>query len=84
MLGEKKASLDALHRGLQLSPPDPLLLFQAGVVYNQFGQSDEAIDWLKKARAAGYSGARIKDYPNFDSLWANPRSRELLREKSNS
>jgi tetratricopeptide (TPR) repeat protein/TolB-like protein/tRNA A-37 threonylcarbamoyl transferase component Bud32 len=84
MLGEKAASLDALHRGLELSPADPSLLFQAAVVYNQFGQSEEAINWLKKARAAGYSGARIHDYPNFDSLWANPRSQELLREKSNS
>jgi len=79
MLGEKKLALDALGSGLRLSPADPFLLFQAALVYNQFGQSNEAIAWLKKAQAAGYSQARIRDYPNFDSLWTNPRSQELLR-----
>ena len=79
MLGETKLALDALGSGLQLSSADPFLLFQAALVYNQFGQSDEAIAWLKKAQTAGYSQARIRDYPNFDSLWINPRSQELLR-----
>ena len=79
MLGEKKLALDALGSGLQLSSADPFLLFQAALVYNQFGQSDEAIAWLKKAQTAGYSQARIRDYPNFDSLWTSPRSQELLR-----
>ena len=79
MLGENKLALDALGSGLQLSSADPFLLFQAALVYNQFGQSDEAIAWLKKAQTAGYSQARIRDYPNFDSLWINPRSQELLR-----
>ena len=79
MLGEKKLALDALGSGRQLSPADPFLLFQAALVYNQFGQSDEAIAWLKKAQTAGYSQVRIRDYPNFDSLWINPRSQKLLR-----
>ncbi len=78
MLGEKKAALDALQRGLQLSPSEPSLLFQAALVHNQFGQSSETIDWLKKARAAGFSRARIQDYPNFDPLWANPSFQELV------
>lgn len=81
MLGEKRLASDALGSGFHLSPADPFLLFQAALVYNQFGESDEAIDWLKKAQTAGYSQARIRDYPNFVSLWKNPRSQELLRAK---
>jgi tetratricopeptide (TPR) repeat protein/predicted Ser/Thr protein kinase len=81
MLGEKKLAMDALGSGLHLSPADPFLLFQAALVYNQFGESDETIAWLKKAQTAGYSQARIRDYPNFDSLWKNPRSKELLKVK---
>jgi len=81
MLGEKQVALDALRHGLQLSPADPTFLFQAALVHNQFGESDQAIDWLKKASTAGYSQVRMRDYPNFDSLWANPRSQELLRAK---
>jgi len=84
MLGEKKAALDALRRGLQFSSADPSLLFQAALVYNQFGESDKTIDWLKKAKAAGYSRTRIQDYPNFDPLWRNPRSQEIFPGKSNS
>jgi serine/threonine-protein kinase len=80
MLGEKKTALDVLRRGLEISPDDPSLLFQAAVVYNQFHQSDEAIDYLARARAAGFSQVRIRDYPNFDSLWANPKSQKVLRD----
>jgi eukaryotic-like serine/threonine-protein kinase len=81
MLGERKPALDALRRGLQLSPTDQFLFYQGALVYNQFGQSDEAINWLNKAAAAGWPRSRLRDYPNFDPLWANPRSLELFREK---
>jgi len=80
MLGEKKPALEALRLGLEVSRDDPALLFQAAVIYNQFGQSDAAINYLTKARAAGYSQVRIRDYPNFDPLWANPKSQKLLRD----
>jgi serine/threonine protein kinase len=70
-------------RGLQLSPPDQFLLYQGALVYNQFGQSDEAIDWLNNALAAGYSPSRIRDFPNFDDLRAKPQFQELLRAKMN-
>ena len=81
MLGEKKPALDALRRGLQLSPGNPFLLFQAALVYNQFDQPDEAIDWLSKALVAGYSQSRARDLPNFDHLRAKPRFQELLWAK---
>lgn len=79
MLGEKKPALDALRQGLQLSPEDPFLLFQAALVHNQFDQGDEAINWLKKALAAGYSPSRIRDFPNFEPLRTKPQFQELLR-----
>jgi len=82
MLGERKPALDALRRGLRLSPTDQLLFYQGALVYNQFGQSQEALDWLKKAVAAGWP--RLSPFETTltsTRLWANPRSRELLREK---
>jgi eukaryotic-like serine/threonine-protein kinase len=81
MLGEKEPALDALNRGLKLSPGDPFLHFQAALVYTQFGQSEEAINWLKKALAAGYPPSNIRDYPNFDPLRAKPQFQNLLRAK---
>jgi len=83
MLGERKPALDTLHRGLQLSPEDPFLLFQAALVHSQFDHPDEAIGWLKKALAAGYSPSRIRDLPNFEPLRAKPQFQELLRAKLN-
>jgi serine/threonine-protein kinase len=84
MLKERRPALDALHRGLQLSPEDPFLLFQAALVYNQFDQPDETVDWLRKAVAAGYSPTRIRDLPNFEPLQNQPKVQELLRAKMNS
>jgi serine/threonine protein kinase/tetratricopeptide (TPR) repeat protein len=81
MLGERQPALDALRRGLELSPADQFLLYQAALVYNQFGKSDEAINWLQKSVDAGRTRSRLRDYPNFDPLWANPRAQEFLREK---
>jgi serine/threonine protein kinase/tetratricopeptide (TPR) repeat protein len=83
MLKEKKPALDALQRGLQLSPEDPFLFFQAAIVHNQFEQPDEAIGWLKKAVAAGYSSSRIRDIPNFEPLRTKPQFQELLKAKIN-
>jgi serine/threonine protein kinase/tetratricopeptide (TPR) repeat protein len=79
MLKEKKPALHAMQQGLQLSPEDPLLLFEAANVYNQFDQPDEAIDWLKKAVAAGYSPSSIRALPNFEPLRVNPQFQQLLK-----
>jgi tetratricopeptide (TPR) repeat protein len=69
-----KAYLEAL----KLSPQDLLLWWNLGDGYYWTpGKRDqsigpykkcETIDCLKKARASGYSEARIRDYPNFDFL----------------
>src|SRR5262249_21619123 len=62
MLGEKKSALDALGRGLKLAPSDAVLLYQAALVYNQFGEAEETIKWLNKSVAAGRPRSRLRDY----------------------
>ncbi len=83
MLLEKKEASDAMKKGLRLAPDDPRLLFQAALVHSQFNEPQRAMDWLKKAVAAGYSPARIRDFPNFESLRNNPQFQELTRTKIN-
>ena len=79
MLGAKPSALESLQRGLRIAPRNPTLAFQAAIIYNQFQQMPETIDWLKKAQASGYSEARIRDYPNFDFLRSTPRFQEFFR-----
>ncbi len=79
MRGERGPALRYLQRGLQLAPDDPEMRFRAAVAYNQLGDVDQALRWLEKALAAGYSRTTVRDTPNFDPLRANPRFQELLR-----
>src|SRR2546430_9784938 len=79
MRGERKPTLDKLEGALGVSPKNPALLFNAGITYEQLGDTQHAIDALEKAVAGGISGATLRDTPNFDSLRANPRFMKLTQ-----
>jgi tetratricopeptide (TPR) repeat protein len=79
MRGEKKAALDNLAGALNLSPKNPGILFNAGITYQQVGETQRAIDVLEKAVAGGVSAATLRDTPNFDDLRANPRYMKLIQ-----
>jgi serine/threonine-protein kinase len=81
MLGEKSSAMEYLQQGLQLEPGDPEMRFKAALVYNQFGQTKQALHWLEEAVAAGYSRTVIRDTPNFAAWRSNPNFEELLRTK---
>ena len=79
MRGERKPALDDLSAALQLKPKSPDLLFNAGIAYQQLGETIPALDALEKAEAAGVSPATLRDTPNFDGLRANPRFLRLIQ-----
>ncbi len=79
MRGERTPALDRLAAALRLSPKSPGLLFNAGIVYEQLGDAQRALDALEKAVAAGISAAAVRDTPNFDGLRANPRFLKLIQ-----
>jgi serine/threonine protein kinase/tetratricopeptide (TPR) repeat protein/TolB-like protein len=81
MLGEKGPALKFLRQGLKLAPESPGILFKAALVYNQFGDENEALVWLSKALAAGYSATIVRDSPNFDLLRSDYRFQELTQAK---
>ena len=78
MRGERKPALDKLEGALGVSPKNPALLFNAGITYEQLGDTQHAIDALEKAVAGGISAATLRDTPNFDGLRANPRYMKLI------
>ena len=80
MLGEKSSAIRYLRQGLAVSSASvPDIPFKAALVYNQFGEVNEALKWLEKALAAGESPTIIGDTPNFDSLRSDSRFQKLLR-----
>jgi len=73
MRGERKAALDKIAAALRLQPKSPDLLFNAGIVYQQVGDTNRALDALEKAASLGISPEMLRDTPNFDVLNNEPR-----------
>jgi tetratricopeptide (TPR) repeat protein len=78
MLGNKVEAFRNLKQALDLSPQDPEILFSAAQVYDQFGDQNAAIDWLRRAVNAGCSRAEIRDSPALDDLRSKVSFRDLL------
>ena len=81
MLNDRAQALKHLQHALNLNPDTPEYLMIAAVVHNQFGAKDEALGWLEKARARGFSPAEIRVAPEFDNLRDEPRFRQLILDK---
>jgi tetratricopeptide (TPR) repeat protein len=65
---ERKAALQNLDAALRFTPKSPDLLFTAGIVYQQLGDTSVALDSIEKAVAGRFSPATSSDTPNFDTL----------------
>jgi tetratricopeptide (TPR) repeat protein/tRNA A-37 threonylcarbamoyl transferase component Bud32 len=78
MIGDRRAAMDYIKRVLELAPADGEVLFRAAVVYNHFNQTEQTLNYLKKAADVGYSRVIIKDSPDFASLQQNPRFTALV------
>jgi tetratricopeptide (TPR) repeat protein len=84
MRGERKPALDNLYASLRLQPKSPDLLFTAGIVYQQLGDTNRALNALEKAISLGVSPEMLRDTPNFDTLSENPRFLRLIRRDHSS
>lgn len=84
MVGAKSQANLNISGALQLAPQDPEVLYYAALVYAQAGAKEKAIEALKRAVAAGFSAASIRDTPNFAVLQSDPRFLALVSQvKSN-
>jgi serine/threonine protein kinase/tetratricopeptide (TPR) repeat protein len=78
MLQERNVSLHYLNEALLVAPRNPEVLFNAAKAENQLGDSQKALDYLKKAVAKGYSRYYAKDDPVFAKLSKDPRFQKLV------
>jgi tetratricopeptide (TPR) repeat protein len=80
MLNERRKALTRCQQALAVAPGDPELQFNIALAHNQFGEVNQTLEWLRKALAAGYSRATVRDTPLLDNLCADPRFQKLLQE----
>jgi serine/threonine-protein kinase len=81
MLRDRSQALKHLQEALNLNPDTPEYLAIAAVVHNQSGEKDQALEWLEKARARGFSPAEIRAAPELDNLRDEPRFQQLILAK---
>lgn len=79
-LGDKTQAAAHLALSLELGRGNKDLLFNAAVVYNDLGETGDALEWLHKSFVAGYSAAIVRDSPEFDNLRGNPQFQQLLSQ----
>ncbi len=73
--GKASGAVEHAAEAVLLDGKNPEILYNAGIVSNLAGRTDEAVDRLRRAAQAGYSRAFIEHEPEI----ANLRSAGLLK-----
>jgi adenylate cyclase len=76
---ERAGALHECAQALELSPGDPVMLYNCTCFYSALGEADRAIDTLGQAIAAGYANFPwIKQDPDMNPLRDNPKFQALI------
>ena len=71
--GRKDEAIEEGNKALELSPGDPMMLYNCACLYSQLGEVDRAVETLRQAIAGGYENFRwMKHDPDLDALRADP------------
>jgi serine/threonine protein kinase/tetratricopeptide (TPR) repeat protein len=73
MLGETALARKDLARAVDLAPDDVEIEQLAASVYEQMGDRNAALVWIRRALAAGYPRAQVERDPFLTALRADPR-----------
>jgi serine/threonine-protein kinase len=79
MTGKSREARDFMARAQKVAPLDGFVQFRTAMALDQLGEPGRALDALERARRAGFSLVVIRDTPNFNNLWSEPRWKNLLR-----
>lgn len=80
MLNEKEKAQACEKQALAVAPRDPELLFNLALAHSRLGETGHTLDWLKRALAAGYSRATVRDTPLLDNLRNTQGFQKLFHE----
>ena len=77
MLGETRRAGNLLQQALNPAPDNAGMMFDAGVIYEQLGNRELALEWVGKALRAGYSRDLVERSPSLAQLRTDPRFEKL-------
>lgn len=78
-INKRDEALRECDQALELSPGDPLMLYNCTCCYSRLGEADRAIDTLRQSIAAGYENfAWLKQDPDMNPVRDNPKFQALL------
>jgi len=81
-VGKNEEAKGEAAKALELSPGDPLMLYNAACCYARMAENQLAVDALKNSMAAGLENYEwIKRDPDFDSIREDPGYVELMNRK---
>jgi tetratricopeptide (TPR) repeat protein len=72
-IGQEKQALPLLAQAAALAPDTPEVLYEVAVGYEMLHHREEALRWLAKSIAGGYSSDAIARNPQLAALRADPR-----------
>jgi serine/threonine protein kinase/Flp pilus assembly protein TadD len=78
-LGDRARALDWARRALVVDPDEAMTLYNVACLHSLLGQTEEALDTLARAVAAGYTHKEwIQNDADFKPLHGHPRFQALL------
>ena len=81
-VGEREDAKLQAAKAIELSPDDPLMLYNAACFYAQMGEKATAIQSLKEAMAVGYGNFEwLHRDTDLDSIREEPEFKELIKGK---
>ncbi len=79
--GRKEEAIREGDQALELSPGDPLMLYNGACLYSQLGEPERAMQALEQCFAAGYSNMGWAEHdPDLDPLRGDSRFAEMLQK----
>ena len=82
-VGRRDEAIRECDQALELSPGDPLMLYNCTCFYSRLGEAARAIQTLRQAIAVGYANwAWLKQDPDINPLRDNPEFQALLAENA--
>jgi len=82
MLGEREKGLGVLELVLKAPPTDADSMAAIGQSFEDLGERERAIEWIRKALRAGFSVASLEEGPALRDLRSDARFKKLIEESS--